>query len=333
MTGEAVGLSGRRRAVAVAVAAVATAAACGRGGDERRGGTGAAAARAVTAALEATADLRAPWRCALARDPGPAPAGWRLDGGRLVAVEPRARVTVAAVAQARGAAVDLRADLRAAGVDVVVTTGGMGEGEGDSRAALEALLDPAWLVVAVPGDAEDWPAHARAVAALAAAGGAIVDGASARIIDGGGAVLATLPGERWAGRLQAGSEGCTHDDADLAATLEALAAAAGDRPRVLVTTPAPQGGASDLAPGGVHAGEPGLARAVADARLDLVVHGPVDAAVLPQGAARRGTSLALAAGLLDPVPRRALDGQARPRGAVVATVDARGVTWRLVPAP
>ncbi|MBE7452914.1 MAG: hypothetical protein HS111_29795 [Kofleriaceae bacterium] len=53
-----------------------------------------------------------------------------------------------------------------------------------------------------------------------------------------------------------------------------------------------------------------------------MLHGPVDAAVLPQGAARHVPRAG--SGLLDPVPRRALDGQARPRGAVVATVDGRG---------
>ncbi len=324
------------RATAATVALAV--AACGSGRSGSSGGAGAAAGRAIVATIAAAASVRAPWRCALARTGGatatlPAPAGWRRDGDRVVAEPARPRLTLAAVAQARGTAIDLRAGLRAAHVDVVVTVGGMGATAAESKAALEVLLDPAWLVVALPGDTEDWPGHAAAIAELATSGAGIVDGATIRVVDVGAAVLATIPGERWAERLGAGAAGCVYDDDDVAGAIAALTAVAADRPRVLVTASAPQGGPSDLAPGGLHAGDAALAAAVAVAELELVVHGPVDGTPAGPGTTRRGTAVALAAGSLDPVPRRDVEGRTLATGALVATIDARGVGWRFIPAP
>lgn len=325
-----------------ALGALALLVACGSSGDGGAGGGGGvAAAHAIHATMEAAATVTAPWRCALApvagaapAAPAPAgPAGWTRQPDRFVAEPARAKVTLAAVGQARGHAVDVRETLRAAKVDLVLAVGGMGADAAEIRAALTALLDPAWLVVALPGDTEAWPEHAAAIADLAAAGGAIVDGASVRIVDAGAAVVATLPGEPFATRLAAGAEGCVHDDADLRAALAALVEAAGDRPRVLATPPAPQGGRSDLTPGGLHGGDPALASAIAAAELALVVHGPVDGAPPAPGSARSGTPVALAAGSLDPVARRDADGRALATGITLATVDARGVSWRFLPAP
>jgi len=313
--------------------------ACGSSGDGGAGGGGGvAAAHAIHATMEAAATVTAPWRCALppvapAAPAAPGPAGWTRQPDRLVAEPARAKVTLAAVGQARGRAVDVREALRAAKVDVVLALGGMGADAAEIRAALTALLDPAWLVVALPGDTEAWPEHAAAIADLAAAGGAIVDGAAVRIVDAGAAVVGTLPGEPFATRLAAGAEGCVHDAADLGAALAALAAAAGDRPRVLATPPAPQGGRSDLTPGGLHGGDPALASALAAAELALVVHGPVDGSPPAPGSARSGTPVALAAGSLDPVARRDADGRAHATGITLATVDARGVSWSFLPAP
>jgi hypothetical protein len=254
-------------------------------------------------------------------------------GDTLVAEPARSKLTLGAVAQARGRAVDVRAGLRAAQVDVVFAVGGMGTDAAESRAALTALLDPAWIVVALPGDTEQWPEHAAAIADLAAGGGAIVDGATVRLVDAGVAVVGTLPGEPFASRLAAGVDGCMHDASDVAATLAALVEAAPDRPRVLVTAPAPQGGRSDVAPGGLHAGEPALAAAGAGARSELVLHGPVDGTPPAPGTARTGVPVTLAAGSLDPVARRDGDGRTLTTGVVIATLDARGVSWSFLSAP
>jgi hypothetical protein len=312
--------------------------ACGSvGGGGGGGGAGVAAATAINATMEATSTMKAPWRCALPRTPPAgattAPAGWKRDADKLVAEPARAKLTIAAVAQARGRAIDVRDKLRAAKVDVVVAVGGMGTDAAESRAALTALLDPAWLVVALPGDTEEWPEHAAAISDLAAGGGAIVDGATVRLVDTGAAVVGTLPGEPFASRLGAGAGGCMHDASDVSAALAALTEAAADRPRVLVTPPAPQGGAADIAPGGLHAGDPALAAAVALAQIDLVMHGPVDGSPPVPGTARKGTPVTLAAGSLDPVARRDADGRTLATGIVLATIDARGISWSFVAAP
>jgi len=327
------------RSIVAALAAIAAVAACGAE-PEPTGAAGMAAGVAVAATVEAAETVRAPWRCALGPAPGAPPVQatltigartWRREGERLVVARGRPRVTIAAVADARGAAPAVADVLRAAHVDVVVAVGGMGAGADALHASLAALTDPAWLTVAVPGGSEDWPALARTVGDLAAAGAPAVDGGGVRVVDAGAAVIAVIPGERHPERLAAGAEGCVHDDADRARILRLLADAAGERPRVLVGIAAPQGEASDLAPGGIHAGEPGLAEAVADAEVDVVVHAPLDAEPPAPGRARTGDRVVLAAGSLDPVPRLGPGGGRRPTGVTLVTVDGRTVTWRFVP--
>ena len=181
----------RRRHIAPLLVALAG---CGSGGGRPQVGAGEAAALALTAAVDRAAVTLAPWRCATLAPPSPAgPAvvtggrTWQRRDGGLVSAG--ATLTVVAVADARGAAAATwRARLRAAEADLVISVGGMGTTEAEIGASLGALIDPAWLTVAIPGATEAWPAHRAAIAALAAAGGAIVDGAEVRVIDGGAAV-------------------------------------------------------------------------------------------------------------------------------------------------
>ncbi len=327
------------RAALAAVAAGAVA--CGSSSEPAPAGVGNPAATALAATFEAAEALRAPWRCALGPAPGvPGATGtvevgarsWRYDGETLTASRADAEVTIAAVAQARGAAPPVRELLRAGHAEVVIAIGGMGTNPAELRASLGGLVDPGWLTIAVPGDSEDLPALAATVAELATAGAPIVDGARVRLIDAGGAVVALVPGERHAGRLAAGSDGCVHDEVDRARILGLLTATAGDRPRVLVATAAPQGGASDLAPGGIHAGDPELAAMVEAAAIDVVLHAPVDAEVPAPGRGRPGQRLVLAAGSLDPVPRwEPAGGRRRADGITFVTVGARARSWRFVP--
>ncbi len=338
--------SGRATAALFASAALT---ACGSP-ESTPGQAGAAAARAVVASIEAAGELRAPWRCAALAAAGAAPVTgtigdgdgdgdgdrrWRRDGAVLRTT--RTRLVIAAVAQARGAAVDdrLRAALADAHPDVVLALGGMGGDQAELERALGALAVPGAVVVALPGDAEPWPALTAAVDHLAAGGAAIVDGAAVRTLDAGVAVIATLPGLAHADRLGAGADGCLHDDDDVTAALAALAAAAGDRPRLLVGPRAPQGGGAGPTAdhdrvGGVHAGDPALAAALAGAGLTLVVHGLADVAPVA-GAAPTGGGVVVAAGSLDLAPR--WDDAGRPRGSTVtvAVVDDRGVRWRSLP--
>ncbi|MBK9032646.1 MAG: hypothetical protein IPL61_15295 [Myxococcales bacterium] len=322
----------RSAAAALAIAALG----CGSSGGPPAGGAGATAATALAAAVDRASTTVAPWRCATLADPAaPAPTGpdltigrrtWRRRGQGLTSAG--ARLTVAAVADARGAtAPRWREALREADVDVVLTLGGMGTTEAELSASLGALVDPAWLTVAIPGSAEAWPAHRAAVAALAAAGAAIVDGGAVRIIDGGGAVIATLPGEPSPARLAAATEGCVHDDADVAAIVAALRAGAADRPTVLASPRAPQLGLGPRTGDGVNAGDPALAAAVVE--LTAVIHAPL--APAPTASDRRGEGVAtIAAGSLDPVPRFEADGRRWPTSVTAVTIEGRQLRWRAV---
>lgn len=324
------------RSPTIASALTIAVAACGRGaGPSERAGDRAAAA--LLTGLDRAATVTAPWRCA-ALTPPPAPLPERTVGARrwtsaplgLATDAPVARVAV--VADARGAAAaELRAALAAAEVELVVTVGGMGTTEAELTTSLGAVVDPRWLTVAVPGEAEAWPAHRAAIAALAGAGAAIVDGADARILDLGPTVVATLPGAGHRARLAAGDDGCGHDSDEVAAIVTAAGATAGDRPVVLMSPRAPQGGVGDRGVGGVHAGDPALAGAVA--ALALVVHAPIDGAPVAADVDRGPGLDSIAAGSLDPLPRLRADGAVVPRSATLIVADRRELRWQPVRLP
>ncbi|MBK7077804.1 MAG: hypothetical protein IPH44_36590 [Myxococcales bacterium] len=324
------------RGSATALALALTLAACGSGGGgSGRRGAGEVAAAGLAAALDRAALEVAPWRCATlapVTTAGELTAGgrtWRRQQRTLTSAG--ASLTVAAVADARGATDPAwRAALRGAQVDLVVAVGGMGTTEAELTASLGALTDPAWLTVAIPGTAEAWPAHRAAVAALAGGGAAIVDGSDLRLLDGGAAVLATLPGAAYPERLAAASDGCVYDGADAAAIVAAARALAETRPALLATATAPQGGASDRLVGGVHAGDPALAATVAP--LAAVLHAPVGA---PAGAGERDGAgvVGIAAGSLDPLPRVGADGARAATAIPIVTIDRAGVRWRLLTSP
>lgn len=315
------------------LAAVAVIAACGSGDDRPRLGAGRAATAALVAAIDRAATLHEPWRCARPRTAaGPSivvgARTWQRDGTRLTSAEDA--LTIVAVADARGA-VDprVRERVRATRPALVIVVGGMGTTEAELTATLGALVDPAWLTLAVPGTTEAWPAHRAAIAALAARGAAIVDGSELRTIDAGAAVIATLPGLPYAERLAAGAEGCSHDPDDAARMVAELVGVAGDRPTVLVGPRAPQGGVGDVTPRGVHAGDPELASAAA--AVGLVIHAPIDGAPIASGQAEGGDHDAIAAGSLDPIPRYTTDGAGLAPSLTVVTFDRRGRAWRAMP--
>lgn len=286
----------------------------------------------MAAAVDTAATVSEPWRCARVRTAiGPAivvgPRTWQRDGARLTSADDA--LTIVAVADARGA-IDprVRERVRATAPALVIVIGGMGTSEAELTATLGALVDPAWLTVAVPGTTEAWPGHRAAIAALAAGGAAIVDGSELRIVDAGAAVIATLPGLPYAERLAAGADGCSHDPDDVARIVAELVEVAAERPTVLVGARAPQGGIGDVAARGVHAGDPELASAAA--AVGLVIHASIDGAPIARGQAEGGDHDAIAAGSLDPIPRYGADGARLTPSLTVVTFDRRGRAWRAV---
>jgi hypothetical protein len=309
-------------------------AACGSPSkDGGRGSLGRATGAAVLAALDAATGAKRPWRCA------------RVDEVVFpsLAVETRAAPRLAFVAEARGAGEAtapvleaVRKALDAAPVDVVIALGGMGETEDEIARALTPLARGApWLTVAIPGDRESIPGHRAAIEALAAGGSRIVDGSQVRILDLGAALVATLPGAPSAGRLAAGAEGCVHADNDVVETLIEVSALATPkkkgaraRPVLLATQRAPRG-ATDLAPGGVHAGDVGLARLLADRPVGLVVHGALDDASSRAGTAKPAPGLGVAVGALDATPRYRTGGARVAPSFLLVTVGA-DLAWKPV---
>jgi hypothetical protein len=308
---------------AIAVIALA---ACGA--KRPPGQSGRLAAAGLIAGVKAAAAEQAPWRCAR----GPAtPLALTHDLPFAIAVVADAHAPSDATLTAlRG----FKDAFTRAQVAAVFTAGGMGTAEPDLERTLGALTDPGWTVVAIPGDREDVAALRAAVAALHGKGGAIVDGTRTRAVDLGAVKLATIPGEAFAARLAAGAGGCTRDRADLDAALATLgpnAATAKPAPMIAISATAPRtNGASDVAPGGVHAGELDLAAALAAHPVDLIVH-PQLGAPSPAGKLDPGAmwpSIAIATGTADAAPRFDDAGKPLAPGALIVTVDRSGIRWQ-----
>jgi hypothetical protein len=331
---------------ALGVGALAT---CNTRGPESAGGSvGVAGGKAVVAAMRAAERERAPWRCGRLRAAATPPVTadafdvgsrrWTVEGDTLRTDERLDGLRIGVVADAHGDGV--RAAMTRLGVvfghqrvDLVATVGGMGTSEDDLALSLEPLTRGPWPVIAIPGDREAWPALRRAVARLRATGAGIVDGATVRFVEAGGVVVATLPGMPFRERLAADADGCGHDGADVAALLEALAARAGKAATALLTPRAPRtsGDGSDLATGGVHAGDVALTRALTAAPVDAVIHGQVADRAARPGRIAKGP-VVVPAGSADLAPRFDEVGLRVPAQAMIVTLDRRGgVAWQPLP--
>jgi hypothetical protein len=175
--------------------------------------------------------------------------------------------------------------------------------------------------------------HRAAVAAVAAAGGAAIDGSVVRLALIDGVAVVTLPGVDSAERLVAGLEGCVHAAAELG-ELAALAHTA-PGPVVLASyAPPRQRGpvASDLALGGIHVGEAMISALIAAVSPSLVVHAGVDEAAVDGGERGQGP-LPVAAGALDPLPLWLPDGRVAGGSALVVTVSKAGARWERIRLP
>src|SRR5262249_32204241 len=144
-------------------------------------------------------------------------------------------IAIGAIADAAGSAPATLAALgrlraKLAGVDLVISLGGMGASRAELEAAFAALTDGgAWPLVALPGDLEPIPDQIEAIAAARQRGVAVIDGRLVQRIELPGATIALVPGAGAPGRLAAGAEGCSYRDSDVAAAFADLTPRAGLR--------------------------------------------------------------------------------------------------------
>jgi hypothetical protein len=270
----------------------------------------AAMADALARTLEAAPQRTRPKRCALASPQGPATleAGkrtFRRRGDELVA-EGRGQVVMGIVADARGAAAEtlrrarrVREAFARAGVQVVVSLGGMGESKEELEEILGALADRRWLLAALPGDREPLADHAEAIRQLQARGLPAVDAAALRVLRVGEVALAPFPGVALDGHgLVAGPDGCARGAEELARLPEAEV--------LLAHAPPRQAGAhaTDLARGGIHVGDPWVTQAADRTKARLVVHGLIDETA--GRTAEEGERLVAATGALEGTSRGAV---------------------------
>lgn len=335
---------------------------------------GIALATALHAGIEATTSVRAPHRCArLYPDELDSPAIHLEDVSALArrivrrrgpilqvtapARDPGSSLVLGVVADAHGALSALPAIRSAfveAGVEVVVSLGGMGTEQDTLARALATLAtDPTtsapgtagWLTVAMPGDWESIPAHRAAVTALADRG--VIDGSAVRLLEIDGVRLATLPGAPHRDRLMAGDEGCVFTTEDAAAITGLLAQGPGVRLLLVhapprqdlsgLTLPAPS--PTDVGRTAISMGERALAEILRTTPVDAVIHGLIaPGAAQPSGirALVLGAPVILPAGVLDPlhaIAEAALAGapDAYPGPtALIADVSEDRITWQWI---
>lgn len=301
--------------------------------------------RAITAATA----ISEPFHCAELAE-GQEPARTLTAGGRRIShhgLEVTAaparrdhRLVLGVVADARGAEpatlaqlAEVHRQFTRAHVELVLSLGGMGQDRDQLLATLGALVDPAWVVIAIPGDREAIPDHEAAIAELTDRGAAIIDGARARIIEFDGVSIATLPGLDQPRHLVAGADGCRHTGTD-AATAAALLAAR-PQPRVWAGyAPPRQTGkdGSDLTLDAIHVGERELAEPIAGAQPALVLTAQVEEAAqvdlrgtqaIPASAPRY-----LAAGAIEAMRVDGPDPDHRTGSALIITLTSRQLRWR-----
>jgi hypothetical protein len=262
-----------------------------------------------------------------------------------------ASLTIGVVADAHGALEALPGIRRAfqrAGVDLVISLGGMGMDHDTIARALAALAAPttpdglAWPVLAIPADWEAIPAHRAAVAALADRG--VIDGSDVRLLDMAPFQLATLPGAPHPSRLMTGVDGCVHTTEDATVITALLAERPGVR-LLLVHAPPRQDRAgprpaTDPGHTGVPVGERALADVLRATPVDAVIHGLVASPANPRGEHPLDADLPviLSAGSLDPLhpiaTAQATGGAPSGPTALVAKITRKRITWQQVtPAP
>lgn len=323
-----IGVGGAGRAVAGALVL----AACGGGSNAAP--AGAQIGPALSAALAAADQARAPWRCA-APDGPTAPdetieigtQSWKLAGHTLSRTSKASDIVIAAVADAGGSAPSTLAALgrlraKLARADLVLVLGGMGTTQEELEATLGILGDKAsFAIVAIPGDLEAMPALAAASKALRARGVLVLDGRIVQHIEAPGISIATIAGAAARGRLVAGDDGCSYRVADAAAALVALTA----QPGIRIV-------ASADAPRSVRAGEATGDLAVtvgAGHEIDVALHGPVGpGASRARSGTRDGDAVQLTPGVVDATPR--LPGPATAPTAGLLTVSGDGWSWKPV---
>jgi hypothetical protein len=294
--------------------------------------TGAQVGPALTAALAAADQARAPWRCAAPDGPvavdATIPVGshtWKLTGHTLSRAGKPGEFVIAAIADAGGSAPStlaaigrLRTKLTRA--DLVLVLGGMGTTQAELEATLGVLGEhPTFPIVVLPGDLEAVPALTAASTALRARGVTVLDGRLIQAIEAPGVAIATLGGTGARGRLVAGDDGCVYRDTDVAAALIALTA----RPGIRIA-------ASAEAPRTLRNGEPVGELAVtsgAGQEIDVALHGPIaPGSSRSRTGGRTGDAVALTPGTVDATPR--LPGPSAPSTAGLLTISGDSWTWK-----
>ncbi len=309
-------------------------AACGGGSSAVP--AGAQVGPALSAALAAADQARAPWRCAAVDGPT-APDEtltvgahtWKLTGHTMARADKASEIVIGAIADAGGSAPATLAALgrlrsKLSRADLVIVLGGMGTTQPELEATLGVLGDNApFPLVVMPGDLEAMPALAAATKALRARGVPAIDGRLIQQIDAPGIALAMIGGASARGRVVAGDDGCTYREADATAALLGLT----EKPGIRIL-------ASAEAPRSVRAGEATgelVLTAGAGHQIDVALHGPTGpGASRAISGGRDADAVALTPGAVDATPR--LPGPAAAPTAGLLTVSAGSWTWKPITA-
>ncbi|MBA3456998.1 MAG: hypothetical protein H0T42_28175 [Deltaproteobacteria bacterium] len=302
------------------------------GGGSKAVPVGSQLGPALTAALAAADQVRAPWRCAAPDGPHAADTTiavgthtWKLAGHTLAREGKASELVIGAIADAGGSAPETlgaigRLRTKLARADLVLVLGGMGTTQAELEGTLGVLGDRStFLIVALPGDLEAVPALTAATTSLRARGVHLLDGRLIHRIEVPGVSIAAIGGAGARGRLVAADDGCAYRESDVSAALIALTA----RPGIRIV-------ASAEAPRSVRDGEAiGELALTAGAghEIDVALHGPLGpGASRSRTGSRTGDAESLTPGTVDATPR--LPGPATAPTAGLLTVSGHSWTWK-----
>lgn len=314
--------------------------------------TGRKSGRALASGLmtfsRTASEVRAPFPCAElfaasgAGDQVMARLGNRTitRNGHTATIAADPEITLGVIADTRGATDrtlaqlgEIRAAFSDAGVDLVISLGGIADTEAELRSIYAALAgDAPWPVLAIPGNREPVLAHRRTIVDLNESNrGVVLDGSDVRLLRIGPATIATFPGVSESAQLVSGDRGCVHssDDAEAIAQLlrtqDTIKIWAGYAPpRQLGAT------GSDVARGGIHVGERILTGPIQRSEAALVLHGLVDEAALraQSGDVSTKETAFVAAGSAAASPIIGAHTRALRGSAVIITIDKSRIRWR-----
>ncbi len=295
---------------------------------------GAQIGQAMRQHIPASLSYVAPYRCAQQQSvPPPLPdlygSTLTLEGDWLsVQTKAKTELKIAVLADSRGATpttlskiTRLRHQLVSENIQLVISLGGLATEANDIEAILNELTnDTDYVVYALPGDREGYPAHQGAIENISKNNRHIIDGSLFPLLLFQNQPIVGLPGIEMRSNLIAGTEGCLFEEGDVQRIATLLAQR---KEPALLASYAPLFGKQPVSGAFALPTATNVTAALATSSLLLSVHALLSAPdSVHKGSIRRTpkSNLSLSAGAIDPLDQ-GFD-------ALILSIGKKTITWK-----